>query len=320
MSVRKEKAKKGLLSALQPYPGCPSLAWMIAKRVTDPVIELDCTVMIVGPKGVGKSLFSLGLAYEVAKCISIIKHRKELRELPPEERHKKLRAYVDTIFNMNHVKSVDKDGTLEMFSGDVIQVENSILLCDDVSIAANSRSAMTNNNKALSQIMTVSRPFRNVILLNSVYSSLIDKTARGFSDILVEMIGIDKRNKRSIAKVYLYTVNQTTGKEYKKFFTYKHMRIKYWISHLPPKYLREAYRKLRMDKTRELLDLFKQEREERQNKGKKRTKKSDEIIEEFRDVILDMDRKGESMRAMTRVSPELSIHYVNKILATRDRK
>jgi nucleoside-triphosphatase THEP1 len=314
----KNKNKRDILSYLQPYPGCPSLAWMIAKRVTDPMIELDCTIMVTGPKGVGKSTFCVALAYEVAKAITIIRHKKKLRSLSGNDRKAKVNMYIDKIFNMEHIKSVDKEGTLEMFSGDIIQVENSVLICDDISIAANSRNSMTNNNKALTQIMTVSRPFRNVIIMNSVYSSLIDKSARGFADILIEMVGIDKKNKRSIAKAFLYEVNQTTGKEYKKFFTFNGMRIKYWISYLPPKYLRKAYKKLRMDKTRELLNNFQEEQEERKNKGTKRTKKSDEIINTYKDQILEMDAKGESMRAMTRVSPDLSIHYVNKILALKN--
>jgi hypothetical protein len=313
----KNKNKKNILSYLQPYPGCPSLAWMIAKRVTDPMIELDCTIMVTGPKGVGKSTACVALAYEIAKAISIIKHKKELITLSVEDRKIAVDTYIDTIFNMEHIKSVDKEGTLEMFAGDTIQIENSVLICDDISIAANSRNSMTNTNKALTQIMTVSRPFRNVIIMNSVYSTLIDKSARGFADILIEMVGIDKKNKRSIAKVFLYEVNQSSGKEYKKFFTWHGMRIKYWIFHLPPKRLREAYKELRMRKTRELLENFQDEANERKTKGTKRIKKSDNIINTYRDQILEMADKGESMRAMTRVSPELSIHYVNKILATR---
>lgn len=177
-----------------PYKGCPSLAWFIAQRVTDSVIELDCTIMITGKKGSGKSVFSVGLAYEVSRCIAIKKHKKELKGLSREEYFKKLDMLSNRYFNMDHVKSVDKEGTMEMFSGSVIQNENSVLLCDDVSIAANSRNSMTQQNKALSQIMTVSRPYRNTIILNTVYSTLVDKTARNFSDIVIELIGVDRKS------------------------------------------------------------------------------------------------------------------------------
>lgn len=311
-----KRLSKDILSYLQPHPDCISLAWMIAKQVTNPKIELDCSIMVTGHKGIGKSIFSIGLCYEVAKCISIIKHKKELKQLNMEDRIKRVQFYINEIFNMDHIRSVDKDGTLQMFTSETIQKENSVLLLDDVSIAAGSRNSMTTNNKMIGAVLTVSRPFRNVIVMNSVYTSLIDKQARGFADITIEMVGIDQKNSRSVCKAYLYSVNQNSGKEYRKFFTYKGMRIKYWISYLPPKYLRDAYKKLRMEKTKELLQIFNTETEKRNNVGTKRIKRSDEIMDKYREQILQMYAEGKSLRAMTRVSPDLSIHYVNKIIAT----
>ena len=311
------RRRKNVLTNLRPAPGCPTLAWLIAKRVTDPIIELDCTIMITGKKGSGKSIFSVGLGYEISKAVSAIKHKKELRALTGEARRKRHIELADHYFNMDHITSVDKDGTMQMFSGDVIMTENAILLADDVSIAANSRNSMTQNNKALSQIMTVSRPYRNVVILNTVYSTLVDKTARNFSDIVIELIGIDKKLKRSIARVFLYSVNQSTGKEYRKYFRWDNKRIKYWSSDLPPKRLRDAYKKLRLDKTKELIDGFRAEQDARSEKGTKREKKSGAIITEYSDIVLKMYKDGASIKAITRVAPELTEYWVNKIISTK---
>jgi hypothetical protein len=306
---------------MEPMQGCPSLAWFIAKRVTDAMVELDCTIMIVGKKGSGKSIFSMGLAYEISKCIAIIKHRKELKLIPVgRARDTKLKEFASKYFNMAHVKSVDKEGTMEMFSGEVIQTENAILVCDDVSIAANSRNSMTQQNKALSQIMTVSRPFRNTLILNTVYSTLVDKTARNFSDIVIELMGVNKKRKVSIAKVYLYSVNQNTGKEYRKFFRWHGKRITYWVSRLPPKHLREAYKEIRMRKTRELIASFNDDRVERNEVGTKRQKSAENIYNEWADEVIDRYTKGESIRSISRLSDDLSEYWVNKIIAQHKRE
>jgi hypothetical protein len=305
---------------LTPDPECPTLAWFIAQRVTDPDMELDCTIMITGRKGSGKSLFSVGLGYEIAKEIALKKFRKQLMELPTGARMKKWEELASKYFNMDHVKSVDKEGTMEMFSGDVIMTENAILLCDDVSIAANSRNSMTQQNKAISQIMTVSRPYRNVVILNTVYSTLVDKTARNFSDIVIELLGVNKKRKQSIAKCYLYSVNQNTGKEYKKFFRFNGKRIIYWVSKLPPKHLRDAYKQLRMDKTKELIEGFGQEQVDRREKGTKRAKHADEIINTYKDQVIELYEQGGSIKECVRISPDLSEYWVNKILGSRKRE
>jgi hypothetical protein len=313
-----------ILGRLVPDPDCPTLAWMIAKRVTDPTIKLDCTIMITGKKGTGKSIFSISLAYEIAKCIVIIKNRDKLRALSPVDRKKLMDIETNKLFNMEHIKTVDKDGTMEMFSGDIIKTYNSILLCDDVSIAANSRNSMTLQNKWISQIMTVTRPFRNVTILNTVYSSLVDKAARGFSDIVIELLGVDKKNKRSIAKVFLYSINQTSSKEYRKFFTWHGKRIKYWACYAPPKWMKDEYEQMREDKTVELLDEIQGDHNEKKDKkagSGKRAKREEEIINTYKDKVLEMYYSGKySQRAIARISPELSLHWVGKIIAIGEQE
>lgn len=297
-----------------PHPKCPSLSWMIAKRVTDPDIELDCTIMITGKKGSGKSIFSVGLGYEIAKCIAIIKHKKELSTMSDNDRKARIDELSQIYFNVNHIKSVDKDGTFDMFSGEVIMTENAVLLCDDVSIAANSRNSMTQQNKSITQVMTVSRPYRNVVILNTVYSTLVDKNARNFSDIVIELLYIDKKKKRSVAKAYLYTVNQSTGKEYRKFFTFHGKRIKYWFSYLPPKFLMDSYKNIRLTKTRELIESFREQRDDNKEKGHKRENKLTEALNTYKTIFTEMLHDKKSIREMHRSAPDISYEMTNRIV------
>jgi uncharacterized protein YlbG (UPF0298 family) len=156
--------------------------------------------------------------------------------------------------------------------------------------------------------------------MNTVYSSLVDKVARNFSDIVIELLGVDLKNKRSVAKVYLYTVNQTTGREYKKFFRFDGKRVKYWLSYLPPKYLMEAYHKLRMDKTKELIDGFHYDHIERTTGGTSRQKKREEIINTHRDEVVRMYEAGDSIKSIIRTSPDLSEYWVNAILGQHKKE
>jgi hypothetical protein len=174
---------------------------------------------------------------------------------------------------------------------------------------------MTQQNKAISQIMTVSRPYRNTLILNTVYSTLVDKTARNFSDIVIELLGVDKKHKRSIAKVYLYSVNQNTGREYRKFFKWHGKRITLWEAKLPPKKLLKAYKKLRMEKTKELIESFNDDMVDRKERGTKRQGKSDTIVNTYKDEVVDRFEKGESIKSISRISEDLSEYWVNKIIA-----
>lgn len=300
-------------SKFEPYKGCPSLAWLIARRVTGK-ITLDCTICIVGPKGTGKSMFSVNLANEIARCIVLIKHKKELLKVPPSDRRKKLDELSLRYFNIHtHLKSVDPDGTFDLFSGDVMTTENSIMVADDVSVSASNRDAMTSNNKALGKIITISRPFRGVVILNCVYSNMLDKAIRGFADIMIETCGIDTKRNRSMVKAYLYSVNQTSGREYKKYFKYKGMRITHWFSPLPPKELKEEYEKVRLDKTFEMIASLKEQKLERDSKGKKKDKP--DMMELYKDKVMEMYNRGERIHTIVKSDSKLSTYWVEKIIA-----
>lgn len=286
---------------LTPYPGAPTLADIITARITNPALDLDCLILITGKKGSGKSIFSLNLAYQIAVKLSKI-HNKPWQQF----------------FNMDHVKSCDPSGTFEMFTGETLRTENSVLIADDIAISYNARNAMTTTNKQLSQVITVSRVYRNCLILNCVSSSHVDKIARSLADIVIDVIGVHIPTRQSIAKVYLFETAQHTGKEYRRFLTYHKKRIKYFLCGLPPADLMKDYKALRMAKTNELIQKFSDGTpvfSRAAYKTNERAKTKASIMASNREKVLALKAQGLSYREISRRTG-LSDYRINQCLAT----
>ena len=298
----------------------PHLAHFIAKRITNKIVALDCLVLVTGPKGSGKSTFCLSLAHEISKELAKLKHKNELKGLIGKEHTKKLRELADYYFNLDHVRSVDKMGTFEMFTSQTLRKENAIILADDFSITQNARQSQSNVNISIQKVITICRPFRTVLILNTVYEGLIDKSSRIMSDVQIHLLGVNPRTKTSIAKVFLHTTDQLSGKDYRKYFKWNGKRIKYWVAHLPPKDILDGYAQIRMQKTNEMIDSLDELTQEQAKEVKvsSRKKKGDALVEKYRDQVLAMHAAGKSIRAITRISPDLSDWWVSKIISTKD--
>ena len=274
----------------KPYPGCPTLAWFLKERISDNLVELDCILLFRGKKGTSKSTSSIGLAlgvaWELAQC------------------HGKPWTHYFTV--KDHVKTVDPDGTMDMFTKDIIKRKNSVLVADDVSISADARDAMTRQNKQLSKIITISRIFQNLITMNSVYSTHVDKRVRGFADIIVDMIGVHRASKQGIGKVYWYEVNQQTGKEYTKFFTWKGKRIKYFLFPLPPDYIIKEYKKMRYDMTDAFLTDIAESHGPQKPKVSKFEEKKQKLFTQYYEKVVVLCQEGKSNRFIKRSCPGLT--------------
>jgi len=51
---------------IEACPGCPTLSWMIALRVTNPYEDSDAFISVTGRKGSGKTTASLALCEDIA--------------------------------------------------------------------------------------------------------------------------------------------------------------------------------------------------------------------------------------------------------------
>jgi len=248
----------------------------------DPYRDTDCLIFVTGRKSVGKSVFSIALAEQIACEISKITHK------PPSE-----------YFTIKNVRSVDRHGSMEILTSDVLTKENGIIIIDDAQISYGARSAMTRENKAMGDILTIMRPYRVTLIINCVYSSTVDKIARSLADFIIPIISSSTLTKQTIAKVYFSEITES-GKEYKKFLTWKGKRIKYWINTLPNPELMKAYKKLRKENTdkfvAETYDKFVKEPEA--PNGRKNG--VEQFIQEHGEAIRADYKETQSIRALSR--------------------
>lgn len=179
----------------------------IGDRMTGKIV-LDSIVAIYGDRGTGKSETSGYLAERIAIWLSKIKGGK------PSD-----------YFTINNVRSVDKKGTLDMFSSDqLIAKPNQILIADDISIAANARNFFTEENKRLNDIITVSRIYRHCVILNTVATNLVDNVLRQFADIGIQTMGPDPETGVNELKVVIFSNPGITSKkkdQFKRFFQFQ---------------------------------------------------------------------------------------------------
>ena len=220
-------------------------------RMTKPQV-LDALLAVYGEKGSGKSEGCMYIADRLDK--RLCKHFKK-----PE-------GY---FFSINNVRSVDKEGTLEMFTNKQLKEKyNQVFIIDDASIASNARSFHTPENQRLNAIMTVARIYRHCVILNTVDPDLIDKVLRNFANITCVATGPDMNPVSPTYKINrfrVYSMSRAMApalknrRHYNKSFTFydKNQRLNRVVSmrvgRAPPELLGQ-YEALRKEKTDKLID------------------------------------------------------------------
>lgn len=274
---------------LNEYPidnNVPPIAWLIAKRVTNPWEASDCFILVTARKGAGKSTFSITLAEEVAKYIARLRRRGE----SPSD-----------FFNVDHIKTVGKDGTMDVLTSGIMEKENQVLVLDDLSTQYNNREFATTENKGINNILTICRVFKGVIIGNCVNKAHIDKVGRGLVDF-----HIDIKYKNTRDRITLLTVKMpqetANGKELNKFLTYGGKRVVTWFAKIPENSeTLNAYKKMRLDETIEEIKRTKEAVQRKRDKigeygedGTRIDKRKVILTEQQEQEIIDMKIKGYS--------------------------
>ena len=223
------------------YPGCPSLTYIIARRVTDTNAEDDATISIVGRKGIGKSTTGVELCTGISEDIARLRKRNE----PPEK-----------FFNIDNIKSVTELGALELLSSGALECENSVFLLDDAGTQWSARNFQSPINKTLNGILQVCRIYKCVIVSTFIMQSHVDVQARGMTDFRAQMLYKNTRTKQSLFKFFYLEQGEFRGKpkEYKKYLMWHGKRITKWVIDKPDSKIYQDYRTLRKDGTREYID------------------------------------------------------------------
>lgn len=222
------------------YPGCPTLSWIIATRVTNKFEDADAFISFTGRKGSSKTTSSSALCEDIAENIARIRGKGE----PPEK-----------FFNIEHVRSITEMGALELLSSGALTQENSVFLLDDTGTQWSSRNFQSPVNKTLNAILQICRIYKCVIVANFILQSHIDIQARGMADFRAEMQY--KNSKEGYAVFKFYYLEQGTKKnkpfEYKKYLKWHGKRIKQWVIGRPSSDYEKAYKQMRQSNTDEFI-------------------------------------------------------------------
>jgi len=215
---------------------------------------LDALLAVYGDKGNGKSEMCMYLGERLDLALG-----KTFRKPP------------GSFFSIDNVRSIDPEGTLEMFTAQQFKSQkHQVFIVDDASLAANARKFLSENNQRLNAIMTVARIYRHCVILNTVAPELIDNVLRNFANITCYVKGPDMNPKSPLFQVNrlkVYAMSRTTTpaeknkKSYNKYFQFRDPverhrmnRITIMRTRRPSPVLLEKYETLRKEKTDMLID------------------------------------------------------------------
>ena len=226
---------------LKAYPGCPTLSWMIASRVTNKYEDADAFISFTGRKGSSKTTSSSALCEGIARDVAKIRGKGE----PPEK-----------FFDITHVRSITELGALELLASGALKVENSIFLLDDTGTQWGARNFQSPINKTLNSILQICRIYRCVIVANFILQSHIDIQARGMADFRAEMQYKNTKEEFAVFKFFYLEQGIKRGKpqEYKKYLKWHGKRIKQFVIGRPSAEFEKQMKKIRRDNTDEFVE------------------------------------------------------------------
>ena len=246
------------------YPGCPSLSWMIAKRVTNPYEQSDAFVTFTGRKGSSKSTSSLAFCEGLSEDIAYLKGNG---------------AQPEDFFNIDHVRTISKTGAIELLTSGILKKQNAIILLDDAGTQWSNRNFATMINKYLNQIVQIMRIYQGVLVANFIMKDHIDKQAREMVDYRIQMLWKNTRMGQAIFKCKY--IEQGENGEYTKYLTWQGKRIKTFVIGKPSAELYSQYQQMRAENTDTFI-------EEAQKEVKVKVMKIDDGTGRKRDDI-DLD-------------------------------
>jgi len=229
---------------IQPYPGSPDFAWIVADRVTDPYKDMDCIILIVGRKRSGKSTQAIALAEDIADNISLIRG----------ENDPKMHFTVET-----NVISVNRMGGLGLLTSPRATQLNQVFVLDDAKINLSNRQFGSKENQLQNDIATICGPFRHVLIYTMVFKKTIDVGTRELADFIIQIDYTNAVTKQTFGKVFFYETSGD-GQEYKKYLRWMDpntgivYRIKNWIGTLPSHEALLAYNNLRRSGSVQLIE------------------------------------------------------------------
>ncbi len=279
---------------IQPFPGCPSFAKIVAMRVTNPYQDMDCIILITGRKRSGKSTQAIALAEEIAYWIAWFR-----KEPDPKK-------FFDISSN---VISVSRMGGLGLFTSQRITQVNNVFVIDDAKINLSNRKFNSAENQLQNDIATIVGPFRLVLIYTMVFKKTIDVGTRELADFIIEIRNSNPFTEQTFGRIYFYEVSDD-GTEYKKYLRWKDpesgitYRIKHWIGTLPTPENLQAYNYMRRSGSVQLIEEARRQfdliSKNKTTKKLTKTELRNNWIANNKKTVQDRKAGGDSIRKISR--------------------
>lgn len=213
------------------------LAQRFAHTVTSPYKQ-DVAMLLQGHKGSGKSYASLRIAYNTARRVA---------EILDGDWHEWPRY-----FSMDNVAIIDPDRATSIIGN---AKPYNIYIFDDIGVGWNSRTFASKENRDKNDVFQINRISRTIQIFSIPNQFLLDKVPRMLCNYLAEMDRGEYGRGISLMKVF----------RTKTLFRLQNQRITphlvaddgekivRYVIYRPPRFLSEAYDRIREDVTRRII-------------------------------------------------------------------
>lgn len=171
----------------------------------------------------------------------------------------------------------------------------SCFVWDEFSIEANNRSWQSLTNKLLNSLLTTFRHKRFILLVNAPYSDFVDSQSKKLLHAEFEVQSIDYGSEKTILKPMLIQYNGRRRHFYYKYLRVKTSKgicpIKKWGIPKPPKWIVEAYEKMKVEFTTKLNESIEEQLNDLESSKQKKplTDKQQrvfDLMKKYDDVVL----------------------------------
>lgn len=198
----------------------------------------DVTVILVAPKGYGKSHSGVSLCYDVARAIAA-----------------RVGGYWDDYFPYD-TENKELKNCACIIQKDIVKLmgltrPRNVYLLDDVSVGMNSRKFASDTNILINEIFQLMRVDECVTITTTMDQSYVDKVPREIIGWFIEIVEPHHAEGYNIMKVFRNKKMFRSGKLHQVYPTLGNERYTRFVVEAPPPDLAEAYDLLRRRKTRE---------------------------------------------------------------------
>lgn len=122
----------------------------------------------------------------------------------------------------------------------------SVVLYDELGVAANSRDAQTRTNKSLSSVAQTIRPYAITVIFTTIYSGLIDNQVKNLMDYMIEVLEHDEEG-RTKFKFFRIKPRRDNPKPLLTNLIFGGVKYWIWTANKPPAWLAGEYDKRRKE-------------------------------------------------------------------------